>query len=271
LFVPLFKRKILRNKITVVYRLNNVFFNDRWFLKNKGFFQRFIIKMLRKQVDAIIAVSSVTSNDAKSHGKPYAVAYSMLENLDDFLKIKPNLNTNNFVTMGYAPYKAFDKTLAVFHEIRKKIPDARLIFLGKYSEDDIAKYYNNLNLTNVSIYGYVSNVKKYLKDASYFIEFPHYEPGPTSVLESMAIGIPCFCNENLGHIDFIKKVSNKLIINDKDPEKVAGKILKLMKSKKEKTTISKKSKSIAKTFNKDYRIKLFKNAFEEVINKLKEK
>ncbi|MEM7819769.1 MAG: glycosyltransferase [Candidatus Aenigmatarchaeota archaeon] len=268
LFIPLIKRLIFRNKIMVIYRLNNPFFNDTWFLKNKNPFEKFIIKILRKQVDGIIAVSSVTANDAKIHRKPYVIAYSMLENLDEFLKIKPNLNTNNFLTMGYAPYKAFDITLSVFHEIRKHKPDSKLIFLGKYSNNDIKKYYKNLDMTNVVICGYVKDVKKYLEGASYFIEFPHYEPGPTSVLESMAAGLICFSNENLGHKDFIKKVSKDLIIKSKDPKKIANEIIKIVGNNKKKKIISKKSKEIAKLFRKEYRLRMFRKAFFNILSKL---
>ncbi len=268
LFVPLFRRLFFRDKIKVIYRSNNPFFNDEWFLNNKSFLERFVIKILRKQVDGVIAVSSITAKDAKRHKKPYCIAYSMVEKLDDFISIKPNLNTHNFVTMGYAPYKAFDVTLSVFQEIRKHIPHAKLYFLGKYSKDDISKYYKNLDMKNVIICGYVKDVKKYLKNISYFIEFPNYEPGPTAVLESMAAGIICFCNENLGHKDFLKEVSEQLVIKSNDPEKIAKCIIKIINNKKKKNNFSKKSKQIAKNFNKNYRMNLFKKCFFELEKRL---
>jgi len=268
LFVPFFRRLIFRDKIKVIYRSNNPFFNDSWFMKGRSYFERIVIKFLRKQVDGIIAVSSITAKDAKKHKKPYSIAYSMLDNVEKFLNIKPKLTTNNFITIGYPPYKAFDVTISVFQEIRKKIPDAKLYYLGKFSRKEIEKFYGNLDMSNVVICGYVDDVRKYFKKVTYFIEFPNYEPGPTAVLEAMAAGIICFCNENLGHRDFLEKVSKKLIMRTNDPKHIAKNIIKLMNDDKEKLTISRKSKNLAKTFNKDYRMKMFKKAFFDVEKKI---
>ena len=84
-----------------------------------------------------------------------------------------------------------------FHQILSKYHDYKLIYYGVGElEEEIKKYCHKYNLEkNVILAGRTENVHLYLASATCFILTSNYEGLPNSLMEAMAMGVPCISTD----------------------------------------------------------------------------
>ena len=162
--------------------------------------------------------------------------------------------------------KNIDKAIKFFSEMHKLFPDSTFIIIG--SDNGVKELLNSMikkmHLTeNVFIFNFMkfSEIRKYAKNASFFIQFSSFEGMAMSVSESMQLGlIPIVTN--VGQIKiYCKNLFNSIIYQNNEKEVIEN-ILKLISSKKEFNRMRENSIntwSNSSTYKKD----LIKN-FEEI-------
>ena len=141
--------------------------------------------------------------------------------------------------------------LDVFEEISSIFKSYKLEILGKGPlEDDIKRYANKKNCSDRIIFsGYVDNVKEHMKKAEVYVLSSDYEGMPNSLMEAMALGLPCvstdcpcggpkYLIENnvngvLVPVNDVQKMVDalKTILNDKDLSFKLGKEASKIKEK----------------------------------------
>jgi N-acetylgalactosamine-N,N'-diacetylbacillosaminyl-diphospho-undecaprenol 4-alpha-N-acetylgalactosaminyltransferase len=150
-------------------------------------------------------------------------------------------------------------------EVIKKVPDAKLLILGRgplYEYFDTYIKDNNLD-NNIELLGFKPNIPDYLKKSKVFVITSYYEGLSNSLLEAMSYGIPVIASDSNG--------GNKEVIDDKygilipdfynnhdieDNEKLLAKeIIDILNNKKNYEYYSKKSLERAKDFDKNVIIK----------------
>lgn len=87
--------------------------------------------------------------------------------------------------------------IRAFAEIVKKYPDYTLHFFGRGQEkDNLIALVNDLGLQDkVVIEGFASNVHEIIKDKAMYVSTSDYEGISNSMLEALAIGLPCICTD----------------------------------------------------------------------------
>ncbi|WP_457623993.1 glycosyltransferase [Persephonella sp.] len=206
--------------------------NSSSYLSYKRFYHlpyRLFVRKLYKNLNKIIAVSSVTKKDLKKafflDDEDITVIHNPLdiEHIDK-LKDEP-LNTREekifrnktILFVGrLEPQKRIDLLLDVFHEIYKISNRINLVIVGEGREKDrlISKAKELEILKNVYILPFTKNPFKYMKNASVFVLTSQDEGFGRVVAESLACGTPVIAYENefSGHKDIIIHSKNGFLI-----------------------------------------------------------
>ena len=133
--------------------------------------------------------------------------------------------------------KGFNYLIDAYKVVKQKVPSAALIIIGDGPEK------NNLlvqakNISDIYFLGRQSHDKiiKYLKAADIFvlpsIDMPQDREGtPTSIMEAMAAGLPIVTTKTGGIPYLIKEWENGLLVEERNPEALAGAIIKLLEDK----------------------------------------
>jgi glycosyltransferase involved in cell wall biosynthesis len=79
--------------------------------------------------------------------------------------------------------------------------------------------------------GFVKNIPSFLKGADVFILAPDYEASPRSLMEAMAMGLPCIATKVGGIPDYLDETCG-VFVEPKNPEMLAEKIVYLIENKK---------------------------------------
>lgn len=267
---PILKRKILREKNKIVLRNNSNIFSDeprRYFQGNA--FVRGYIRFLLRNIDGIIAVSNLVkkTGDKKCLQQidkmiPTLIVHSFVDP-DKWKEIRPALNTNNFLHIGYLRHhKGIGILMKAFDIIAEKHENVK-IYLAGISEKDLQKY-KIKKAKNAVPLGFTKKLKSYMKDCAFYITTPKYEPGPTASLEAMAAGLIPIVNNRTGHKDHVEKIDKKLVINSLRPEEVARGIENILKIK-DRSALSRKSRKLAVKYSRENQMEAFKKAFGRLV------
>lgn len=118
------------------------------------------------------------------------------------------------------PQKRNDLIVKVFSKFNKTHPNHKLFIFGEGPERErLQLLIKELNLTNsVEMPGVVNNLWERMKAAEMFVMASEYEGMSNSLLEAMALGLPCISTKVSGAIEVIKDGKNGLLvdINDED-------------------------------------------------------
>jgi len=207
--------------------------------KNRKFFD---------DISKIICVSEEIGNDLKSIGvtkdKIRIITSGIC--LDEFKNVDKNMVLNLrdkyskpiIISVGVLRInKGFSYLIDAYKVVKQKVPSAALIIIGDGPEK------NNLlvqakNISDIYFLGRQSHDKiiKYLKAADIFvlpsIDMPQDREGtPTSIMEAMAAGLPIVATKTGGIPYLIKEWENGLLVEERNPEALAGTIIKLLEDK----------------------------------------
>lgn len=89
--------------------------------------------------------------------------------------------------------KNFRLLIEAFADVRKMHPGCRLVIYGEGPQrNELEKLCSDLDISgSVSMPGYVTNIGEKLPEASIFVLSSDYEGMPNSLIEAMALGLPC--------------------------------------------------------------------------------
>ncbi|MCD7716795.1 MAG: glycosyltransferase [Lachnospiraceae bacterium] len=115
----------------------------------------------------------------------------IIEEFPDNLSDKKN---KTIVTVGRLhPQKNQQLLIKAFYEVYKKYPEYRLEIYGEgESRKELETLINRLNMQeHIFLMGVKPNVLEYVNRAEIFVLSSNYEGMPNSLIEALALGIPC--------------------------------------------------------------------------------
>jgi glycosyltransferase involved in cell wall biosynthesis len=144
--------------------------------------------------------------------------------------------------------------LYVLHNLKKRISDIKLLFVGKDwgEKEKLIRLANSLGiLKNIKFVGEVSNeeIINYLSKADIFLLSSEYEGFGISVVEAMASGLPVVVNDIPTMREIINNGENGFIVEFKDYKKVSELIEKLLMSKTLLVKIGEKAKLSTRVYD----------------------
>lgn len=161
--------------------------------------------------------------------------------------------------------------IKAFEKVTEKYPNEELLIYGQGElKEELEDEINKRGLEhNIHLMGLTSDVPKVLSKAKMFILSSDYEGMPNTLLEAMAVGLPCISTDCPcgGPRTIIEHGKDGLLVPVNDDEKLARSILLLLEDKEFSNRISKNAKKKSEIFKPSYIFKQWKDYFVEVINK----
>lgn len=127
-----------------------------------------------------------------------------------------------------------DLLINVVHRLKDKIPNIKLLLVGKGKmHDKYAQLVNKLGIEKyVEFLGYRNDVPNLMLISDIAVSSSRREGLPVNVMEAMATGLPLVVTNCRGNRDLVKNGYNGYIIENDDIEEFSRKIEKLYLSKK---------------------------------------
>lgn len=82
--------------------------------------------------------------------------------------------------------------------IAKSLPDYEFHVAGKFTEEDVARHFNEKKPKNVFLHPYSYNLPEFFKDKTFFLNTSIREGNPVTVLEAMSYGLKPLINDWVG-------------------------------------------------------------------------
>jgi glycosyltransferase involved in cell wall biosynthesis len=154
---------------------------------------------------------------------PCAADYNLFELVTDekrkLAKQNLGLNNNEFVLSyigSIGTWYLLDEMLHFFSHLKQKVPFAKFLFLTPDNKNDILEKATKYNLTKEDFiiqFTQRKNIPKIAHASDYSIFFikPAYSKkssSPTKMGELLAMGIPLICNNNVGDVEEIIKMTD---------------------------------------------------------------
>lgn len=173
--------------------------------------------------------------------------------------------------------KRIDRILQCYKKVLYKIPEAKLILVGKCNPDlpfspDIPKSINqliaNLCIPSERIYfeGETEDMAPYYSIADVLLLASNSEGFPMVINEAACFGVPVVCNYIPGLEDIITDNKNGYLVPQDDLDLLADKVCSILNDNENKIRLSKNAKEMASRFSKDTVIKKWRELFEIILN-----
>lgn len=183
-----------------------------------------------------------------------------------FYDTKTNDNPENIVAVGRLSKQKNHKLLIeAFAEISDKITDNLFIYGAGELEFELKKLVEKLNLNNrVFLMGNVQNIENELSKYKMYIMTSDYEGMPNSLMEAMALGVPCISTDcPCGGPRELMKKETLCRVNDK--EMLKDLILKYANDKQKLKELSLYNKNKSIKFKNDIITKEWKNYIDQIM------
>ena len=228
-----------------------------WLFKNT------ISKIIIKNAGAVIAL---TEDMKQKMNKIYKRDIIVIPNGLDILKFNNLLKENIRKLMKISndekiiifvgrlhPVKGIEYLIKALELIRQKNAKTKLIIVGDGEEmERLEKLVKELNLTNnVMFVGRISNedIPKYMTLSDVLV-LPSLKEGfPITLLEAMASGLPIIATNVGGVPEIIKNGENGFLVEPKNPEAIAEKVLLLFENNELYKQIVEKNKEDGKRYS----------------------
>lgn len=180
---------------------------------------------------------------------------------------------DNFTIVNVASLKLIKDHLTLLKAVKaldKKYKNWNLIIIGADYEENLKEYHKfvyqiGLN-SKISFMGTVDDVRQYLAIADVFVLSSLTEALPVSVIEAIAMSVPCIVTDVGGNCDIITHGENGFIVQPKDYNAIAEYLFFLIKNSLIRQEMKLKAREKAvKFFNKDKMIQKYIELYEEII------
>lgn len=177
-----------------------------------------------------------------------------IPNTIDNLPLKRSMiNNYNLISIGRLEAEKGQKDLIdVVSVVKRKISDIKLYLIGDGSlRGELKKYIKKLELTdNVIMTGFLSRdkINRYLEDSTLFLLSSYTESFGLVLIEAMSFGVPCIAFDSSDGAKNLLSQGNGILIKNRDKEKMADEIIKLLKDKKKRVEMSDRCYEYSKQF-----------------------
>ena len=200
--------------------------------------------------------------------------------INDFLdmiseKTTP-LRNKNIISVGtFKKEKDFKTLLDIMALIVREDSEVTLTLIGDGKESKkIKSKIKELKLeSNVELTGYLSiaEIEEKMLKSSIYVMTSLEETFGISLLEAMSVGLPIVAFDTSSGARNLLEDKTGILISERNNEKFARTVLRLLNSKKEINELSKKSKEKVKNYNVDKVINKWKKLLEESLIKSNKK
>ena len=175
---------------------------------------------------------------------------------DEFYKVKRTPNPFEIVACGrLAKQKNYPVLFDAFRSVRHVIPEVTLKIYGMGPEEQYLKrLVRELSMKeNIIFMGQSNNIPYALSTASVFVLSSDFEGMPNSLMEAMAVGLPCISTDCPcgGPRALIKNEKNGLLVPVGDSHIISEHIIRLISDKKLANNLGEKAKETALLFKAD--------------------
>ena len=241
------KKDFKKKRIKIIYTAHGFhFYNGAPLLRNLVYF--FVEFILSFYTSVLVTMNNEDFCHAKKYFKKPEIfkipstGYNYINFFPVSISEKFNLrkelglNPTDFIiiyTAEFIPRKNHKMSFSVLSDIKKQIPNAHLVLLGKGKIFDEAKAMaNSMNIAqDITFAGYVKNTDEYCKASDLFISTSFQEGIPVSIIEAMACGLPVVASKIRGHTDLIKNYENGLLCDVNSKEEFENAIQQLYADK----------------------------------------
>lgn len=178
-----------------------------------------------------------------------------ISNILDFVPNKKSpLKDNNIVSVGrFSKEKCFDDLIDVFKKVNDAVSDTKLYLIGSGDQKDIIKKkVKEYGLTEkVILPGFLpqKDIEKYYLKSKIYVMTSRTESFGLVLIEAMSYGLPCIAFDCAsGAREIINKDNGKLI-NNRDKDKMAKDIVKLLNNSNALNSLSKEAIKTSKTYS----------------------
>ena len=212
---------------------------------------KFLARNLYKRADGVVFQTS----DAKAWfpKKIQEKSEIIMNQVDDkFYHVQRSENPKNIITTGrLTEQKNHEMLIRAYSQIADKVEDDLIIYGEGELREKLESLVKELNLEGrVHLPGATKDVPKVLSEAKIFVLSSDYEGMPNSLLEAMAVGVPCISTDCPcgGPRGIIKDGINGFLCNVNDVNNLACKIETILNLKNAENTIGKSAKEHLMTF-----------------------
>lgn len=243
-------------------------------------FKKIISKIIIKNAGAVIAL---TEDMKQEMTKIYKRDITVIPNGLDITKfinlskenIRRKMNIPNDVKIiifigRLKSVKGVEYLIEAMGLLGQKDVKTKLLLVGDGAERErLEQLVKELELTkNVMFVGRVSNedIPKFLTMSDILVLPSLTEGFPNTILEAMASGLPIIATNIRGIPEIIKNGENGFLVESKNPEAIAEKILSLFENNELRKTISKKNKEDVKRYSWEDTTKKIEDIYQSVKN-----
>ncbi len=199
-----------------------------------------------KRMDELVLVSDSLRNFYKKKMKEanYKCKCRYIPNtIDEIPKKVSPLTENRLISVGrFSREKGMPDLIDVFKIVHDKNPDLKLDVVGDGAQKNmvIDKIYEYGLEKIVTVHGFLPKeaINKLLSKSSLYIMTSFTESFGIVLIEAMSHGVPCLAFSSAeGACDLIESGKNGYLINDRNQEKMAEKILEVMNDDEKRKTL----------------------------------
>lgn len=251
--------KYLKNKKIVKIATEHNFYDIE---KN---YDKKIVKSV-SNFDYFILVSETLKNHYEKISKKAKCMY-IPNVIDNNEKKLSKLETKNIISVGrFSPEKGFIDLIKVMKKVVKLDKEVRLFLIGDgYEKTKILNCIKEYKLeNNVDVVGYKSydEQKAFYLKSSLYVMTSLSESFGIVLLESMNNGVPCIAYDTANGAKTILSEVNFPLVSNRDINKMANLIVKLVNDKRELL----KMRKIGKEYIKKFDISVVKNKWFSIVN-----
>ncbi|PWR71772.1 GT4 family glycosyltransferase PelF [Methanospirillum stamsii] len=262
---PLILKKLLKIPYIVCGRGSDVYLPN--------IYTKIISKMILQNADAIVAL---TDNMRQKMNEILDREIYIIPNgidLNSFHAISPysmlEKDKINIIFIGRLhPVKGIQYLIKAIKQVHEKIPQVRLVLIGEGEQrKSLEDLVERLGIEDcVIFFGSIPNnrIPDILNRADIFTLSSLSEGFPTVILEAMACGIPIVASRVGGIPDIMQNGVNGYLVEPKNPDDIAKKILDLLQHDDLRQEISQNNKTHVKVYGWEKIALRFENIFLDI-------
>ena len=195
-----------------------------------------VSRWLMKFADGFVFQTQDAKNYYASRTKNRGVVIgNPLANLSEYPNPYRGIRKKYFVTIGRLIKQKNQKLLLeAFHDVHEKYPEYELHFWGEGKEkENLIHYSQKLNIQDVVQFkGTRDDVLDVIKDSTAFVLTSDFEGMPNTLMEAMAIGLPCISTDCScgGPRELIENYDNGILVPVGDREKLKNAMIYLIEN-----------------------------------------
>lgn len=246
-----------------------------------GLFTRPLSRLVIKKADAVIALTEDMKREIQAINNrevlviPNGIDFERFHNLsrDEMrYKLQAGADERLVVFVGrFRPEKGVRYLIEAMEIIRRKSQNVRLILIGEGpEEEDLKRLVEQLNLRDcIDFLGQVPNeeVPHYMAASDVFVLPSLAEGFPNVILEAMASGLAIVATKVSGLPEIIEDGGNGFLVESKNSEQIAEKVLLLLNDDELRERISKNNREKAEDYSWESVIERLEKIYEKVIRK----